>query len=222
MRVGSTWMGRVIQDIMNYDGYFYLDKNVDFKKDLLNKEEILYCNNLINNSGNLYIKSHLITPDLGLSLLKINQNLKIINVLRDEKDAILSRYHYAVNHLKESDALNALDGRERGFTAEEGINFLKERTDIIKKWKQDFENFNIEINSSKFLTLNYEKLNSGDESEFLRLTSFLGKDVDIKEIIKKHSFQNYKNQESEKFDRSSDDAFFVRKGLNGEGSKLNI
>lgn len=229
MRVGSTWVGRIISQINcanNPDvdqDYLFLGKKIDGVEKLIKPVNFLYINNIINNSNNSYVKSHRITPSYMALLTEINPKVKCVNVTRNKKDAVLSRYHYARHHCGESDVISAMEGTDIQDDLE-SIIYLFESTDIIKGWCREIDLFNIEINSESFLTLSYEKLNEGDPHEFKRLCEFVKggsmEEKNINAIIKRNSFTNIQKNEKEKFADRGGNSLFARKGLIGEGQKL--
>jgi len=204
MRVGSSWVGRMSNKILNNtQDYAFIDKFLDLTKENCREKLGLISEFIKKVGGNFYIKSHCITPDLFEELTLMDKNLLILNVLRKEENAIKSRFHYAKSHVKQSDLLERLKylGVE---DVELENNLIK---DIVDEWKSDYSLFNKELNSEQIITLNYEKLRLQDNQEMIRLIKFLGGSANPDDIFNMFEFEKERDNEIKNTNRTGNELF---------------
>ena len=204
MRVGSTWVGRMSNKILdNTQDYAFIDKFLDLTKVNCREKLGLISEFVRKMGGNFYIKSHSITPDLFEELSNMDENLLILNILRKEENAIKSRFHFAKSHLKESDLLESLK-----YLGVEDIELENDLIkDIVDKWRYDYSLFNKELNSEQIITLNYEKLRLQDNREMTRLIKFLGGSANPDEIFNMFEFEKERDNEIKNTNRTGNELF---------------
>lgn len=214
MRVGSTWVGRMVCDILKAGPLPTFIKNKE------NGENLLYHTEFINLTQDGVYKSHKIKPELYKELLSLVPDLKIINIIRNPDDALYSRFKYVKYH-RPCECIRKNIG-EHFFQENDdhSINLLLKENSILSSWKKELADFSIECDDSRVLMLCYEKLASSDVSEFNRLIHFLGLETSshfTQYIIRKHSFENYQKMEKTRHSHRKDSELFYRRGKIGEG-----
>jgi hypothetical protein len=215
MRVGSTWIGRMVCDILKTATVPAFIKSKDSTVSLAHHVDFLNT----HSNRNIF-KSHEIMPDKYEELHSLVPDLKIINIIRNEEDALYSRFKYAKYH-KPCDYIRSIIGDDFFLENDEhSINLLIKEDTILSSWTKELRDFSIEYNNSFILTLHYEKLVNHDKSEFDRLFKFLEVSPSLhflEYFISKHSFENYQKNEKNKHIQRKDSELFYRSGKIGEG-----
>jgi hypothetical protein len=210
MRVGSTWVCRMVQDALRIPTvYRYIDKDIINKDD--GEQEI--TEKLIQLSGEPYLKSHEIFPEYFERLTHTVPNLNIINIVRNKQDALYSRFIFAKYH-RPCQTIKETIG-DIFFMAPDDVSLemLLHEKKILQTWYDHFDRFNVEINTPKILTLKYESLVSGDLDYFESFLKFLGRKPSreyLEYFIAQHSFQRYRQIEKGKFTDRDDKHLFHR------------
>tara|TARA_B100001093_G_scaffold197398_1_gene189769 strand:+ start:79898 stop:81784 length:1887 start_codon:yes stop_codon:yes gene_type:complete len=219
MRVGSTMLGSLVADITKKPNceYIFVDK--------LGLDNFFrYFHDL---SADKWYKSHSILPQDFNNVLSKCEGLKILNITRNTQDALASRFYYSYKHSpnrgSDSDILREI--KEWGDSApmlEKDIilRSVKERG-AVHRWYNELMVFTEEVNNQRVITLNYDKLISGDEEEINRLLNFCGSSQSVDSIKNwfPATFEKSQKYEIETSNRSGD-ALFFRKGADSNGSDL--
>jgi hypothetical protein len=100
------------------------------------------------------------------------------------------------------------------------LRSVKERG-AVHRWYNELMVFTEEVNNQRVITLNYDKLISGDEEEINRLLNFCGSSQSVDSIKNwfPATFEKSQKYEIETSNRSGD-ALFFRKGADSNGSDL--
>lgn len=219
MRVGSTMLGSLVADITKKPNceYIFVDK--------LGLDNFFrYFHDL---SADKWYKSHSIFPKDFKKVLRKCDGLKILNITRNPQNALASRFYFAYKHNPnrgaDSDILEEI--KEWGASApklEKDIilRSIKERG-AVYRWYNELMAFREEVNTERIITVDYDKLISGNEEEIKRLLNFCGSSQTVDSIKNwfPATFEKSQNYEIENSNRSGE-ALFFRKGANSNGSEL--
>lgn len=219
MRVGSTMLGSLVAEITKKPNaeYIYAD---EFGLDNFFK----YFHDL---SDEKWYKSHSILPDDFESVLEQCDGLKILNIIRKTEDAMASRFYFSYKHSPnkgyDSDILQEIKrwGDDAPKLEKDIILRSIEEKGSVYNWYIKLMAFRKKINNQRVITLDYNKLISGQEEEIQGLLDFCGssQSVDsIQEWFPAH-FEFRQNNEIKNTSMSGDSLFF-RKGANSNGSEL--
>jgi hypothetical protein len=216
MRVGSTWVGRMVCDILKAAPVPTFISNKG------NGTNLSYHADFINLTEDGVYKSHQIKPELYKTMLDLVPSLKIINIIRNSDDALYSRFKYVKYH-RPCEYVRSLIGDEFfSENDEQSINLLVKEDTILSSWTKELRDFSVELNNPYVLTLHYEKLVNRDKSEFDRLFKFLEVSPSLhflEYFIVKHSFENYQKIEKNRHNQRKGSELFYRSGKIGEGFK---
>jgi len=178
-------------------------------------------------SADKWYKSHCIFPKDFKKVLRKCEGLKILNITRNPQDALASRFYFAYKHNPkrgaESDILEEIkDWGDSAPKLEKDIilRSIKERGAVFR-WYNELMAFREEVNTRRVITLDYDKLISGDEEEINRLLNFCGSSQSIDSIKNwfPATFEKSQKYEIESSNRSGE-ALFFRKGADSNGSDL--
>lgn len=201
MRVGSTWMIRILQEYYGIPHVY------------INEEQSA----AITNSGNIWtvedklVKSHLILPKDYFSLLENNPQLKIVRVRRDFRDALASRFYYSRYHADNNEILKL---GEESDSDHELLLKVVENSDIIQNWYNLLRNYEGEFEHERFLDISYEEMKADG---YLKLDNFFC--GNFKPIFEKLEFSRCQQLEKNNTGRKGK-ALFCREGKIGKGREL--
>lgn len=213
MRVGSTWVGGMVSDILKVPGTPHFIRGSGLSAQNLASE--IECLKDVK-----IFKTHGLFPDKFEDFVNIVPNSKVINIIRNKEDALFSRFKYAKYH-KPCNLVRKVMGDEFfSLSDEESLDLLKKEQTILQSWIDELNTFGVDLNTNNILTLRYERLHGGDVSEFKRLFQFVDSvksESFIKYFIDKHSFKNYQNAEKARHNSRKGSQLFCRSGKIGDG-----
>lgn len=198
MRVGSTWVCRMIMDALRAPIYTYIDKDIltvdDVEKDMIVKIRQIHDHQVL--------KSHLIFPKYYENLVRYVPELKIVNIRRNKPDALYSRFMFAKYH-RPCEIIRDTIGNDF-FNAPDDVSveMLRDEKKILQSWHDHFDQFDVDVNTSNILTLKYESLIEGNEDYFAHFLQFLNRKPSAEYMdyfISNHGFRRYQEIEKNKF-----------------------
>ncbi|RWS22053.1 estrogen sulfotransferase-like protein [Leptotrombidium deliense] len=173
---------------------------------------------LKRQTGKRLIKTHLPLPFFTNAL---KSNAKIVTIIRDPKDVLVSFYYFA--------RMNNLIGFTDDFSKFFEL-FVKDKVAYGPIWKH-YSDFISLVNNSEqneaILVVHYEKLKSNFEDEVDRICKFLGKrklsEYEMSELKKHCCFESMKVNPSVNYEhwdqlgvRNLNESEFFRKGIVGD------
>ena len=197
---GTTWLLNIVYHIMKGSSEH---TNVDDMVPWLDCDPY----NVISKSRR-YFKTH-----VPFSWLPYDDTAKYIYIARNPKDVAVSFYYFIENI--QDQVLGCK--REKNISMESFVNFFLDGKVLYGCWWSHVsEWYQASISHNNILFLTYEELSQNQEKEIMKISHFLGKNIDqrmMNEISTKCSFINMKNDSQSSMATCKN---FWRKGICGD------
>lgn len=224
-RCGSTWTTRVTRNSLGLKSTYIngLSFNVGPQRRNTQEDIARFLRHIPNNT---VCKTHDFPDSCWETCLDTQQALKIVTVLRNFKDVLVSRYFHDVHHKKlewkDPKAKNDLfisfyKQIPNELPDKEAINFLIHETDWAKASFKHWKSFNLNLSHPRFYRLSFEEMVNKPEETFRDYADFLKITRRKMERVRRNlSFSFMSNTESSR-SKKEGAAKFYRKGLVGDG-----